>query len=266
MRSFRSEAAMKPLPEGDGGILWSAQPNVVRFVRQSNDVRRGSQTEFWRGELANGNGIGRPPLTRERICEAALEAIDHAGLETLSMRGLAAALGVKASSLYYHFNSKEELLTGVADFLYRKLGRPPDEGDWAEQVKGTFMQLHDFVQDHPNAAPLLLRDLAYSPVAKKRANVLLRILWRAGLDPEVGATLIGNLVAFLVGHTLLGIWAAQDGVEGSREGVQAMESDPGPRPWVHRVLAPVAVGAQSEGDSGAGGESSDAVPATPSVE
>lgn len=209
--------------------------------------------------MSKGNGGTRERLSRDRICEVALETIDEAGLECFSMRMLAAALGVKASSLYYHFGSKEELLTGVAESLYRKLGRPPQDGEWADQVRGTFVQLHDFILAHPNAAPLLLRDLAYSPVAKKRASVLLRLLCRAGLDPEVSATLISNLVALLVGHTLLAGWVQQDAMPFIGEGTHDGDGDSGggSHAWVHKVLRPVSVEAPGEDllahDGGAGG-------------
>jgi AcrR family transcriptional regulator len=185
---------------------------------------------------------GREPLSRDRICEAALDAIDQGGLEAVSMRHLAAALGVKASSLYYHFESKEALMTGVAEFLYKKLGRPPAGGEWVDQVRGTFLQLREFIESHPNAAPLLIRDLARSPVARKRANVLLRLLSRAGLDEDVSATLMTNLVALLVGHSLLAVWmqgelqpAGGDGAGGDGESGYGYSSDP-PRTWVQRVL------------------------------
>ena len=146
--------------------------------------------------MGGGNGGTQGRLTRDLICEAALGAIDEAGLESVSMRMLAGSLGVKASSLYHHFGSKDELMTGVAEFLYRKLGRPPDGGDWADQVKGTFVQLRDFIQAHPNAAPLLVRDLACSPVAEKRASVLLRIVCRAGVDPITSASLVATWLPF----------------------------------------------------------------------
>jgi TetR/AcrR family transcriptional regulator, tetracycline repressor protein len=187
--------------------------------------------------LRDGNsGEGREPLNRDRICEAALEVIDEVGLESVSMRMLAGALGVKAGSLYYYFKSKDELMAGVAEFLYRKLGRPPDAEDWSDQVKGTFVQLRDFVKTHPNATPLLVRDLAYSPVAKKRANVLLRIASRAGLGPAASASLVSNLVALLVGHSLLALWVQEEatseqGDDGSDAGsVDASQS------WVRRLF------------------------------
>lgn len=196
-------------------------------------------------ESQNGNRAkGR--LTRNLICEAALDVIDQSGLEGFSMRSLAGRLGVKASSLYYHFASKEELLTGVAEFLFRKLGRLPDGDHWTDRVKGTFVQLHGFVQAHPNAAPLLLRDLPYSAVAKKRANVLLRIVEHAGLDPITSSCLVSNLVALLVGHTLLAAWIEKE--VGSSVTFEDQEGGGRVAGWVHKVV-PVEPSDQAGSDS-----------------
>ena len=109
-------------------------------------------------------------------------------------------------------------------------------GDWADQVKGTFVQLRDFIQAHPHAAPLLVRDLAHSPVAKKRTNVLLRIVSRAGLDPTASASLVSNLVALLVGHSLLAVWV-QEKAELRREpGSEDGDGNRAQRLWIHRML------------------------------
>ncbi|MEO8452001.1 MAG: TetR family transcriptional regulator, partial [Gemmatimonadota bacterium] len=54
-------------------------------------------------------------LTRERILDAALAAVDRDGLEALTMRSLGRELGVEAMSLYHHFPNKARLLEGVVD-------------------------------------------------------------------------------------------------------------------------------------------------------
>ncbi len=138
-------------------------------------------------------------------------------------------------------------MTGVAEFLYRKLGRPPDGGDWADQVRGTFVQLQDFIQTHPNAAPLLVRDLASSAVAKKRANVLMRIVLRSGADPIQSAILVSNLVALLVGHTLLALWVQEEAELSGEAGDTRGDGDGARRVWIRRMFPP---GASGSGDIG----------------
>ena len=50
----------------------------------------------------------RSALTRKAICEAAFTIIDSSGQEAIRMRALAAGLGVKAGSLYYHLKWTKE--------------------------------------------------------------------------------------------------------------------------------------------------------------
>lgn len=56
-------------------------------------------------------------LSREHVLAAALGLLDEAGLEQLTMRRLAAALGVQNGAAYWHFRSKQALLEAMADTL-----------------------------------------------------------------------------------------------------------------------------------------------------
>jgi len=49
----------------------------------------------------------RETLSRDRVLRAALALVDKGGLEALSMRKLAAELGVEAMSLYNHVKNKD---------------------------------------------------------------------------------------------------------------------------------------------------------------
>jgi AcrR family transcriptional regulator len=64
----------------------------------------------------------RVPLSRERIFRAAIALADREGIEAVTMRNLAQALGVEAMSLYYHVANKEALLDGVVDALIEEIG------------------------------------------------------------------------------------------------------------------------------------------------
>lgn len=50
---------------------------------------------------------------RDRILDVAAESFLNRGYEATSLRQIADAVGMKAGSLYYHFASKDELLTEV---------------------------------------------------------------------------------------------------------------------------------------------------------
>ena len=53
-------------------------------------------------------------LDRQQIVNAALALADDAGLDALNMRALAGRMGVQASALYWHIDSKDRLLAMMA--------------------------------------------------------------------------------------------------------------------------------------------------------
>src|SRR5262249_31947220 len=56
-------------------------------------------------------------LERDGVVRVALRLLDEWGLDGLSLRRLAAELGVKAPALYWYFESKQELLDEMADAM-----------------------------------------------------------------------------------------------------------------------------------------------------
>jgi AcrR family transcriptional regulator len=68
-------------------------------------------------------------LSRERIAEAALAIADADGLAAVSMRRLAADLGVGTMSLYHYVRDKDDLYGLVGDRIMGELLVPDDEFD-----------------------------------------------------------------------------------------------------------------------------------------
>ena len=62
-------------------------------------------------------------LTQERVVRRAVELMAEAGLEALTLRRLAAELGVSAPTLYWHVRNKRELLDLMAEALIAQAGR-----------------------------------------------------------------------------------------------------------------------------------------------
>ena len=70
-------------------------------------------------------------LTRAAIVNAALRLLDKVGMEGMTVRALAAELGVQAPALYWHVRDKAELLDEMATQLWREIvdelaGAPAD--------------------------------------------------------------------------------------------------------------------------------------------
>lgn len=65
-------------------------------------------------------------LDRKTIVQAALALLDEVGIEGLSTRRLAAELGVKGPSLYWHFKNKNELLSHMSGALFLEALPEPD--------------------------------------------------------------------------------------------------------------------------------------------
>lgn len=105
--------------------------------------------------------MGRPKqalITRAAATKAALAAIDAEGLDNFSLNSVARSIGVKAPSLYYHFQDKAELLAEVARLLlietdYQSSG---DE-NWEDSTIKICVETRRALLKHPNAAPLILQ-------------------------------------------------------------------------------------------------------------
>jgi len=70
---------------------------------------------------------GRPPLSRKRIIETAIDFVDRRGLIALTMRRLGEELGVEAMSLYGYVNGRQDLLEGIVDQMVAHLHLRPGQ-------------------------------------------------------------------------------------------------------------------------------------------
>ena len=149
-------------------------------------------------------GAGREPrsaLSRQALLERALAIIDRDGLDSLSMRRLAAEFDVSAMSLYNHVPNKDTLLQGVTEILLRKIDlSAADADDWTEAIKEGFRSFRRVLLAHPNALPLIQRKAAPSPEAFRPIEVSLATLRRGGFDEHGALQAHWLLVGYTLGH------------------------------------------------------------------
>ncbi|WP_424185706.1 TetR/AcrR family transcriptional regulator [Actinokineospora sp. G85] len=139
-----------------------------------------------------------PLLSRERIRGHALALVDEHGLDALSMRRLAAGLGVQAASLYSHYRTKDELLQDVADAVMSGVDVSDFDGpDWQSGLRTWARSYRAAMAAHPNLVPVLAAGPARRETALQRADAVHGGLVRAGWPPRY-ATLIGASTKYLV--------------------------------------------------------------------
>src|SRR5215212_6340662 len=69
----------------------------------------------------------RVPLSRERVLRGAIAVADSAGVRALTIRSLAAELGVTPMSVYYYVANKSEILDGIVDEVFAEIDLPPGD-------------------------------------------------------------------------------------------------------------------------------------------
>jgi AcrR family transcriptional regulator len=144
--------------------------------------------------------VRREPLTIERITAAALEIVDRDGLDALSMRQLAAALGVSPMALYNHVPNKERLLDRLCEELFSEIDLSGGEAsDVFEEVRTGMRSFRQLLLRHPSAITLMQTHRDLSPACLAPVEYSISLMRRAGLDPEEAVRAHHVLVAYVMG-------------------------------------------------------------------
>jgi AcrR family transcriptional regulator len=145
-----------------------------------------------------------PLIDRDAAARAALEIIDKDGLQNFNLGQVAAKLGVKPPSLYYHFRDKSEILAEVARTILLDAQRPfksrPE--NWIEAKVANQISVRRSILKHPNAAPLLLMYPArHNHLTEYEKGI--RYLERHGVPAEHHMAIITGLEYLTFGSAFL---------------------------------------------------------------
>jgi len=136
----------------------------------------------------------RARFTVAEIGAAALVIVDRRGLEGLSMRTLAAALGTGPMTVYNYVKNRDELEELVAEAILGDIKLPAKSPDWRRDAAAVATALWHGVRRHPNAVPLVLTRRTLSPSTYDVADRLIEAIRRGGL---AGADLLAAFRAVL---------------------------------------------------------------------
>jgi AcrR family transcriptional regulator len=162
---------------------------------------------------------GRPAQhTRAEITAAALALADAEGLDAVSMRRVAAALGTGAASLYRYVETRDDLLDLMSDAVAGEYALPEPEPepepdrDWLAGLVAVGEQSRAILRRHPWLAGLTITRPVLGPNGVALLEHYLAILagHPASLATKLEAFgLLNGLTALFVQHELAGGSAQQ---------------------------------------------------------
>ncbi len=144
----------------------------------------------------------RARLTRDRVLRAAMDLADEGGIEAVTMRRLARALGVEAMSLYHYAANKDDILAGIVDLVVREIGLPTPDGAWRPAIRASAMSAHGVLRRHPWACNLLMSAPRLLPGRLRYIDALLGRLGEARLPAELTDLAYHALDSHILGFTL----------------------------------------------------------------
>ncbi|NUP21890.1 MAG: TetR/AcrR family transcriptional regulator [Streptomyces sp.] len=184
---------------GSGGTETSGSGDIVRTMEL-----------LWETGRRPSRGP-KPTLTLDQIVEAAVRVADTEGLESLSMRRVAAELGTGTMSLYRYVPGKGELLDLMLDRVQRPSENPADLGDgsWRSALEAMGRATLALYRRHP----WLLRVNQSRPILGPSAmdgmeKVLARIKPMGLSDPELVSAII-MIDGYVVGAARTQLYAQE---------------------------------------------------------
>ncbi|HEX6468090.1 MAG TPA: TetR/AcrR family transcriptional regulator C-terminal domain-containing protein [Streptosporangiaceae bacterium] len=143
----------------------------------------------------------RETLSRAQVVRAAVELLDEEGLAGLSMRKLADRLSAGATSIYWHVETKDDLLEYAIDEIYGEVDVPdPQLAGWRSGVTLFAHSLRATILRHPWFSEVASSRISIGPNAmslSKRAGVLFRAAGFTGFELDHAQS---ALVSYVLGN------------------------------------------------------------------
>jgi TetR/AcrR family tetracycline transcriptional repressor len=142
-------------------------------------------------------------LERPMVVRAALELLNEAGLEGLTTRRLADALGVQGPALYWHFKNKQELIDEMSRALLADAYGPLRPGqDWTEWLIEAARRLRQAMLSYRDSARLIAGYRPSGPHGRVDPEAIFGPLRAAGFAWPDAAWAAITMAQFTFGFTM----------------------------------------------------------------
>jgi AcrR family transcriptional regulator len=164
----------------------------------------------------------RDTLTRERIVRTAIELLDEEGLEGLNMRSLGDRLGSAATAVYWHVESKDNLVLLAGDAVWGEIELPEiDQADWETTAMRMASNVHDMLIRHPWLVQAFGSHLFYGRGKARHDDHLLAVYELGGFAGPDADQAMASVFMFVLGSALSEAAAASLRRRLKREGQNA---------------------------------------------
>lgn len=144
----------------------------------------------------------RAPLSRERVVTAAIALADEKGEAGVTMRAIAARLGVEAMSLYNHVASRNDTLDGMVDTVFGEIELPAPGTGWKEAMRARAASSRAVLGRHPWAVGLLDSRRQPGPATLCHHDAVLGHLRTGGFSVAMAAHAVSVIDSYLYGFVL----------------------------------------------------------------
>jgi AcrR family transcriptional regulator len=144
----------------------------------------------------------RGRVSRDDLLRAAIALADEGGIESLSIRKLADAVGLRPMSLYHYVSGKDDILGGILELVAREFEPPAAVGKWRDAIRASATSAHEALLRHPWACPLLMSASLISAARLRYMDGLLGRLRLAGFSAAMTHLAYHALDSHIIGHTL----------------------------------------------------------------
>ncbi len=148
----------------------------------------------------------RRPVTRERVLDAAMAIADRDGIDAVTMRAVAARLGVEAMSLYKHVANKDDVLDGLVQRVMAEMALPPSPVEWREGLVLRARGMREVLLAHRWAPMLIESRTAPVPARLRHHDTSLGLLRDAGFSVELAYRAILALDSYIYGFVAQEVW------------------------------------------------------------
>jgi TetR/AcrR family tetracycline transcriptional repressor len=134
------------------------------------------------------------------VLAAARRIADDEGVDRLTMRRLAAELGVMPNALYTYVSDKEALLDALIDDLLGGIDPDdPADGDWRDGLVSVMDSSRRLLLAHPQLVPVFLARPGLGPNAARLGEITFRLLRRGGVEGERAVEAFRVLLIYSLG-------------------------------------------------------------------